>query len=330
MKAAWYEHIGPAAEVIRVGEMDKPEPAAGEVLVRVHASGVNPSDVKARAGTRGGRSGMAFARVIPHSDGAGIIEAVGAGVDTARIGERVWLWNGQWQRPFGTAAEYIALPAVQAASLPPGVSFEVGAALGIPAMTAAHCVLGDGPVAGQAVLISSGSGNVGRLMVQMARQSGARVIATARGDAERARVEAAGAHTTVDFTAPQLAQDILAANGGKLIDRIIEVEFGVNVETLAEVIKPRGHLVTYGSAIKQRPELPFYPLMFKGVKLEFVVVYLLNAGERQAAVAQINDLLARQALEVPIHARFPLEQCAAAHQCVEKPGRAGAVIVQVA
>lgn len=155
MRAAYYEANGAARDVLVVGDMDRPEPAAGEVRVRLATSGVNPSDVKSRAGSN---RKMAYPRVVPHSDGAGTIEAVGAGVDPGRIGERVWIWNGQWRRPFGTAAEFIALPAIQAAHLPDGTSFEAGACLGIPALTARHAVSIDGPVAGQSILVSGGAG----------------------------------------------------------------------------------------------------------------------------------------------------------------------------
>nr|MCU0946075.1 NADPH:quinone reductase [Rubritepida sp.] len=175
MKAVWYERTGPAREVLVYGEMPTPNPRPGEVLVRLAASGVNPSDWKARGGSRP----MIAPRVIPHSDGAGVIEAAGPGVDPARIGQRVWIWNGQWKRPFGTAAQYIALPATQAVPLPAGTSFEAGACLGIPALTALHAVRTDGGVAGQSVLVAGGAGAVGHYAIQFARLLGARqVIAT--------------------------------------------------------------------------------------------------------------------------------------------------------
>lgn len=195
MKAAFYDRNGPADDVLQVGEMPKPIPAAGEVLVRVHASGVNPSDVKSRAGLR---AKMAYPRVVPQSDGAGVIEAVGAGIDPARVGERVWIWNGQWQRPLGTAAEYIALPGLQASHLPDNTPFEAGACLGIPAMTAHRCVFADGPVAGQKILVTGGAGAVGHYAVQLARWGGAQVIATASGPEKAAHAKAAGADRVVN------------------------------------------------------------------------------------------------------------------------------------
>lgn len=329
MKAVWYEKTGPAKDVLIYGTMEKISPQEGEVLVRLHASGVNPSDVKARAGIRAGGSGMPYPRIIPHSDGAGIIEAVGPGVSDSKIGKRVWVWNGQWGRPYGTAAEYIILPFKQVVALPENVSFETGASLGIPAVTAAHCVYSNGDVTGKTVLISGGAGTVGRLMVQFARIGGAHVIATAMNEADMARALKAGAHKVLNFTSPTLANDILQANNGKPVDRIVEVEFGVNAEVNAAVIKNRGNIVTYGSALALKPELPFYTLMFKGVTVEFVLVYLLSEQEHDAAAKRVNDALTANKLDIPIHATFPIERCWEAHESVEKGGRVGSVIVTI-
>src|SRR5665213_758529 len=173
MRAAYYESVGPASDVMRVGDRPTPQPQAGEVRIHVHASGVNPSDVKARAGARGG---LAYPYVIPHSDGAGVIDSIGSGVDPARIGERVWTWNAAWKRPFGTCAEYVCLPTEQAVVLPRNIDFDAGACLGIPAMTACHAALGDGSLAGKSVLVTGGAGAVGHYAIQFAKWSGARVI----------------------------------------------------------------------------------------------------------------------------------------------------------
>lgn len=329
MKATWYEKTGSATDVLVVGDMARAEPGPGEVLVRVRASGVNPSDVKARAGTRAGGSGIPFPRIVPHSDGAGEIEACGAGVDRARIGQRVWLWNGQWQRPFGTCAEYIALPANQAVPLPKNVDDATGASLGIPALTAAHLVRSDGPVSGQTLLVSGGAGTVGLLAVQLARWGGSHVIATARPGVDSERVRAAGAHHVVDYASEGLEARVLEANNGRPLDRIIEVEFGLNVDADAGIIKPRGRIVTFGSALRPRPELPYYPLMFKGVRLEFVLIYLLDEQERAYAISHVNQALEAGALNVPVHARFGLADVAKAHQAVEGGRRTGAVVVEI-
>jgi len=272
---------------------------------------------------------MPFPMVIPHSDGAGIIEAVGTDVDPARVGERAWLWNARWQRPSGTAAEFVALPSAQAVALPDGVPFDVGASLGIPALTACHCVLGDGPVEGRSVLVSGGAGTVGRLAVQLARTAGARVIATAHGDDAMERARSAGADAVLDYRDGDLLARILDANRGRPIDRVVEVEFGANVETIASTIREGGRIAAYGSARDLRPALPFYPLMFKAVNLEFVLVYILDEERRQRAIDCVNAELAAGRLDVPVQARFPLEDCAAAHEAVEAGGRAGAVVVEI-
>ncbi len=329
MHAAWYEQTGPAADVLQVGDLPAPTPGPGEVLVRVLASGVNPSDVKARAGTRGGASAMPYARIVPHSDGAGVIEAVGDGVPPERIGERVWLWNGQWQRAFGTAAELIALPAAQAVSMPESVDALTGASLGIPGLTAAHGVFADGTVAGQSLLIHGGAGTVGYLMVQLARAGGAHVITTVGSEADAVRARAAGAAVALRYDSPSLAEDIRAANHGQPIDRIIDVEFGMNVDVNAEVMRAHGTIVTYGSARMLRPELPFYPLLFKAARLTFALVYLLDDTQRARAIDHLHHALTTGGLRVPVHARYPLDDIAGAHVAVEAGRRQGAVLVEL-
>jgi NADPH2:quinone reductase len=297
--------------------------------VRLHASGVNPSDVKARAGGRPGIAKPPFPKIIPHSDGAGVIEAVGQGISADRIGERVWIWNGQWQRPFGTAAEYIALPAEQAVSLPDETSFAEGAVLGIPGLTACHCVLGDGDVAGKNILVSGGAGTVGRLAVQIAAASGARVFSTARGAHGVESARTAGAERVFDYTSSDLPEQILEATGGVAMDRIIEVEFGSNVETNTKIISDRGTIVAYGSAADRTPTIPFYPLLFKGVSIELVLVYILSPIERNVAVARLRNLLEHQELDVRIDSMVPLKDCASAHELVELGGRSGAVVLTI-
>lgn len=328
MQAAFYTAMGPAAEVLQIGDQATPKPGPGELLVRLHASGVNPSDVKARAGLRVGSSGMPFPTIVPHSDGAGIVSAVGEGVNSNKIGRRVWLCNGQWQRASGTAAQYIAIDKSLVFDLPEHSCFAEGAALGIPALTAAHCVIADGPVEDQTVLIHGGAGTVGHLAVQLAVAAGAKVIATASANKAQKLLDA-GASTALDYRSPTLAADILAANDGQAVDRIIDVEFGMNADVDAEVIKTRGTVAAYGSAQNIRPELPFYGFMFKGVKLDMVLVYSLSTSERKAAAELVNDALIGKQLQVPIHARYPLRDCADAHLAVEAGDRQGAVIVEI-
>lgn len=325
MRAITYDRFGEASEVLTLTDLPMPAPAAGEVLIRLKTSGVNPSDIRARAGGRPGVTKPPFPKIIPHSDGAGVVEAVGEGVDVARIGKRVWVWNGQWQRAFGTAAEFISLPAGQAVDLPDHVSFEEGAILGIPGLTAVHAVLGGGPVAGKTVLISGGAGTVGRIAVQVAKASGARVLTTAR-PAAHADLKALGAEV-FDYSAPDLADQILAVTGGTLVDRIVEVEFGKNADTNAQVIAERGAIAAFGSALDMTPVMPFYPLMFKAVNIDLVLVYLLGAAERAAAIESLTDLLNRNALDLRIADVMPLEDCARAHDLISSGQRTGSVVL---
>ncbi|WP_135503829.1 NADPH:quinone reductase [Roseovarius aestuariivivens] len=327
MKAVWYERFGTPADVLTHGEMDTPAPGPGEVLVRLSHSGANPSDAKARAGARPGVTKPAFPRIIPHSDGAGVIEAVGDGVDPSREGTPVWIWNGQWQRAFGTAAEYIALPAAQAVPLPDGVTPEVGATLGIPGLTAAQTVLGGGPVEGQTLLISGGAGAVGHMAVQLAKWAGATVLATASaGDADY--VGDAGADHVFDYADPDLAAQIMDASGG--IDRAVEVEFGTNAALLAEVMTPLGTIAAYGSGKDMTPEFPFGPFLFKALKIDISLIYILPAPARRVAIDALHRALADGALRPSIHATLPLSDCARAHDMVMTPGRHGAVLLDCA
>lgn len=326
MQAITYDRFGAARDVLTLSDIPSPAPAAGEVRVALLFSGVNPSDVKSRAGTRPGVTKPAFPLIVPHSDGAGEIVAVGDGVDRARIGQRVWIWNGQWQRSHGTAAQEITLPATQAVPLPDGISFETGATLGIPGLTASHAVFGGGDIAGQTLLIQGGGGSVGYLAVQLARWGGAKVIATCSAR-DRDRVADAGADTVLEYRAPDLAAEVLAANDGAPVDCVVEVEFGRNIAVDAEVIAPNGRLAAYGSAAEMSPTLPFGPLLFKAATIDILLIYLLPAAERSHAIEKLHTALGAGALESPIDAVFPLAETAAAHEAVEAAGRAGASLI---
>ncbi|MEB8385772.1 NADPH:quinone reductase [Rhodobacteraceae bacterium KMM 6894] len=327
MRAILYDRFGPAADVLHLGEVDLHAPATGEVCVALEWSGVNPSDAKARAGSRPGVTKPPFAQVIPHSDGAGVIESVGPGVDPARVGQRVWIWNGQWQRAYGTAASHICLPDAQAVALPEGISTQVGATLGIPGLTAAQTVFGGGDVSGQTLLISGGAGAVGHNAVQLAKWGGATVIATcSKGAMER--VQAAGADHVLDYAAPDLAAQILSiSNGG--VDRAVEVEFGVNAALLGEVMRPCGVIAAYGSGKDMTPTLPFGPYLFKALTLQITLIYILPEAQRSAAIQRLHGALTAGALTPEIHATYDLAQCAAAQDAVMTPGRSGAVLLKI-
>lgn len=326
MRAVWYETTGPAAQMLRLGEMETPEPGPGEVRVRLYASGVNPSDVKSRDGLRGP---IAFPRVIPHSDGAGEIDAVGEGVSPARIGQRVWVWNAAWRRPFGTCAEQVCLPEVQAVSLPQGTSFEAGACLGIPASTACHAVFADGDVTGQTVLVTGGAGAVGHYAIQLARWGGAKVIATVSGAEKAKAAQAAGAHAVVNYREGDVAAAILAANHGKPVDRVVEVEFGGNLPVTSAVIGEGGVIAAYGSMADAEPKLPFYPLMFRNVTLRMLIVYLLSSPERARMLARLTAALEEGALSHAIAATFDLADSAKAHEAVESGKLIGNAVITI-
>ncbi|WJY21682.1 NADPH:quinone reductase [Fontisubflavum oceani] len=325
MKAIWYDGFGPAKDVLTFGEMADPEPGPGEVLVRVKASGINPSDVKLRGGARPGAV-MAYPRVVPHSDGAGIIESVGADVDPGRVGERVWLWNAQWQRAFGTAAELVALPDTQAVPLPDGTSFAEGACFGIPAMTAWMAVCGDGPVEGQTILVTGGAGTVGRYACQMAALAGARVITTV-SSAEK------GAHSTaetwINYRTDDVAGAVMDLTYGLGVDRIVEVDFAANQATSLALVKPGGVIASYASASEQMPRLEFYPFMFKNVKLHMLICYQMALADHRRGEAQLTDWLEAGALSHAVVPGGRLADCAAAHELVEAGQKLGTVVVDI-
>ncbi len=330
MRAVWYEGFGPAEEVLVAGEMADPQPGPGEVLVRLGASGVNPSDVKLRAGARPGAT-MAYPRIVPHSDGAGVVEAVGEGVPEERIGRRVWLWNGQWRRPLGTAAELIALPAAHTAPLPDGTSNAEGACLGIPAMTAWTTLFADGPIAGRSVLITGGAGSVGRYAVQMARIGGAAQVFVTVSGPEKAAHSTSHDHApdaVIDYTREDVAERVLSMTNGRGVDRIVEVEFGGNLPATERMIAEGGTIAAYASMGAPAPSLPFYPLMFKNVTLRLVLVYLLDPATRARGAAELTGWLSDGRLSHAVGAEFPLSETAAAHRAVETGRTLGTVVVR--
>ncbi|MBF9046269.1 zinc-binding dehydrogenase [Rhodobacterales bacterium LSUCC0031] len=325
MQAVWYEGFGAARDVLILGEMGGVEPGPGEVLVALKASGVNPSDVKLRAGARVGAK-MVFPRVVPHSDGAGVIQAVGEGVASSRIGERVWVWNAGWQRAFGTAASHVTLPAAQAVRLPDGTSFSEGACFGIPAMTAWYAVMGDGPVAGQTILVTGGAGTVGRYAVQMARLGGARVITTV---SSAAKARHSTAEEWVNYREADVAHAVLEMTGGAGVDRIVDVDFGANQAANLALIKPGGTIAAYASAAEMAPRLEFYPFMFKNVRLHMLIVYQLAGALRRAGEAQLTAWLEAGALSHAVMPGGSLADCAAAHDLVASGDKLGTVVLDI-
>lgn len=330
MLAATYERTGPAADVLTLGQTATPVASAGEVLVRVHASGINPADVKRRAGWRG--AGMDHPLIIPHTDGAGQIVAVGAGVDAARVGERVWMWNAQGSygepgRAFGTAAEFIAIDSLQAVRLSDRLDYAEGANLGVPAMTAHRALFADGPVTGQTIFVNGAAGAVGHFAVQMAVAGGARVIGTVSTAAGAALVTRAGAFATIDRNSEDVAARILALTGGDGVDRIVEVDFGANLALDAAVLKRNGTVAAYSSSSNTTPVLPYYAFAIKGANLRFIQSFFLPPAERLAGEKMIAELADAGRLTVAIGARLPLQDIVKAHEAVERGGLGSMVLM---
>ncbi|MCC3471021.1 MAG: NADPH:quinone reductase [Microcoleus sp. PH2017_29_MFU_D_A] len=315
MKAAYYEQLGNAKDVLKIGEIDVPELGANDVLVKVRASGINPSDVKQRSGW-GGLT-MRHPRVIPHNDGAGIIEAAGEGVPQSRIGERVWIYEATLPRQFGTAAEYVVVPSEQAVFLPENTDFAAGACLGVPAMTAHHCVFKDGAVTGKIVLVAGGAGAVGNYAIQLAKWGGATVISTV-SSAEKAEIaKTAGADYIVNYKAEDVVARIKEIAGGKGVDRIIEVDFAGNLEINLKAIARNGTIATYASDSNATPQIPVYSLIYKNLTVHYVLVYAMDKAAHQQAAADITTCLKAGVLRHVIAGRFGLDEIAAAHELQE-------------
>ena len=327
MRAAWFEEFGTAQDVLQVGERDTPIAGPGEVLVRMATSGVNPSDVKKRAGSFPDLLDNGF--VIPNSDGAGVIEAVGDGVAASRIGERVWIYQAQYARRFGTAAEYVAIDAARAPQLPDAASFGVGACLGIPAMTAHRCVFADGDVKGQTVLVTGGAGRVGHYAVQWASQAGATVIATASNNDDKAVCEAAGATHVVNHRADDVVGSIMEATNGSPVDRIVDVEFGGNLSTSIEVLRIGGTIASYASTQVPEPKLPFFKMMYKDVTVRMVIVYAMPEAAKDHAVADIEKALSAGSLQHRIAHTMPLVEIARSNEIIEQGTARGAVVLTI-
>lgn len=324
MRAAWYDRQGPAHEVLHVGAMPEPQPAAGEVRVRVRYSGINPGDVKKRQGVEGAL--MPYPRVIPHSDGSGVIDAVGAGVDPARIGRRVWMHGAQSYRASGTAAECTVVPSARVVDLPDEVSDEVGACLGIPGITAHRAVFGDGPVHGTVVLVHGVRGGVESLAAQLARWGGATVVGTVRHGDEVVTVadRVADAVVALDGPDPVAAVRAVAPAG---VDRIIEVSFSDNVDLDAAVVR-NGAVVAAYSTRAERPDLPFWPMLFDNVTIRLLGSDDFPPDAKAEAAADLTAAAASGALSVRIGEVLPLTEIAAAHDLVSS-GADGRVLLSI-
>jgi NADPH:quinone reductase len=325
MRAAYYDENGPARDVLKLGEVDTPRPGPGEVRVKLAASGVNPSDVKARIGST---RKIAFPRVIPHSDGAGVIDMVGDGVPTTRVGERVWTWNAQWLRAFGTCAEYATLPSGMAVRLPDKTSFEAGACLGIPAMTAYHAVAVAEAKPGRTLLVSGGAGAVGHYAIQFAKMAGATVITTISSPEKAKLAKTAGADHVIDYKRENAGERIMALTGKKGVDAVIELDITANAKLMPQVLRPRGTIVVYGTGAAEA-EVPLFFFLRNAIALKFIYVYELTPAERESALGAISHALEAGTLSNNVAATFPLAEIVAAHEAVEQGKVLGNVVVTI-
>ncbi len=320
MRAALYDRHGTAREVLRVEEIERPEPGPGEVRVRIEASGVNPTDWKSRGG---GTPRPIDGFQIPHHDGAGVIDAVGEGVEASRNGQRVWLWLAAASRRWGTAAQWSVIPEGQAVPLPDGASAELGASLGVPAMTAHRCLFADGPIGGKNVLVAGGAGAVGHYAIELAKRAGARVVTTVSGPRKAELAAKAGADLVVNYKDADAADQIRSF--ADRIDRVIELALGANLRLDLAVTGPHAQIVSYAAEAAD-PVLPVRACMTANVTLRFVLLYGVPRAALDQAASDITAALAAGALtELPV-TRFALDDIAAAHEAVEA-GAVGKVLV---
>lgn len=325
MKAVWYERTGPAREVLEFGEVPTPAPGRGQVLIRIHASGVNPSD----AGMRAGPAPMAYPRIIPNSDGAGVVEAVGPETPGDWVGRRVWFYNGQRNgRAFGSAAEYIELDADLVTPLPEGVSFAEGATLGIPCMTAHRSLFVAGPVQGRTVLVTGGAGAVGCYAVQLAKWAGARVVATASSKAKAARAREAGADLVVNYRTEDVPAAVRNFTGGAGADHVVDVDLGGNLPVTLACVKGNGSIAFYATRGEPRPLVPAGDLMRLNLNIHGVYLPVSPHAARQRAQADIRQWISTGRRLLPVAGRHALRDCAAAHEQVESGTKAGTVVVE--
>jgi NADPH2:quinone reductase len=324
MHAAFYVKQGPAREVLQFGEQPTPEPGPGEVRVRLRTSGVNPSDWK----SRGGRGApMAWPLIIPHSDGAGDIDKVGPGVPD-RTGERVWIWNGQWRRPRGTAAEYAVLPSAQAVPLPSHISYAEGACLGIPALTALQAVRLAKLDPASTVLVMGGAGAVGHYAIQFAKMRGARVIATVSGPEKAAHARKAGAEEIINYRTENLGERIAALTGNRGLDAVIELDLATNGKAYPTILRPHATAVVYGMAANE-VVLPAIWLMRNSITLRLFLVYDLSAADREACLTELGVLLQGNRLIHAVARRLPLRDIATAHELSERGEVIGNIVLEI-
>lgn len=333
MKAAWYERNGSARDVLQVGELDKPKLEPGKVLVRVSVTSVNPSDTKRRARWP---LPSGVIRQIPHQDGAGVIEEVGEGVPNSRVGQRVWIYEALVSGKAGCAAEYVVVPSENAIELPDNVTFERGACLGVPALTAHRCVFADGPVRGKTLLVTGGAGAVGVHAIQFAKAAGATVFTTVSRMEQAIVARDAGADLVINRHEEDVVarvQEAVDAPGApaldRIVDRVIDVAFGETLASTMKLLKPNGVIATYASDAQPEPAIPFWPLLFLDATIRFVNVYGMSREAHESAIQSTTIGLQEGWLKTTIASRFSLEQIVAAHEASESGKTIGKIIVLI-
>jgi len=328
LRAAWYDRQGPAREVLELGELPAPAPGEGEVRIAVCSSGINPGDVKKRSDAFG--VGMSFPRVIPHSDGSGVIDAVGAGVTSCSEGDRVWCFGAQSYRPFGTAAEYTVVPTANVAPLPESSSYDAGACLGIPGLTAFQAVHVAGPVADRTVLVQGGAGAVGSCAVSIARHAGARVLATVRREEDRQRALDSGAHDVLQTRGLDHGElvRLVAEAAPDGVDHIVEVAFHANVDLDHQLLGQRGSIAAYATG-NPAPPLPFWPMVFKNLRLYFIGSDDFDVRGKRAAADALTEMLQEGWNPHPVAERLPLPEIARTHELVESGRARGRVLLDL-
>ena len=295
--------------------------------MRLRTSGINPSDVKRRSGWLG--NGADVSLVIPHADGAGVIESVGDGVPEELVGQRVWVYCPSKDTNRGTAAQYIAVPHTQARPLPDAISFDKGACLGVPLFTACNAVLRDGTVQGQSILVAGGAGAVGSYALQLAKLGGANVITTVSNNEKAGRTKNLGADHTINYIEDDVAQCVMDITNGEGVDRIIEVDFGANVSVDASIIKPGGVIAAYSSTRVPEPIFPYYRFASKGVSIRLVQAFILPNEIKENLFQRIDGYLERDELQHFVGAQFKLDEIVAAHEAMESGKVIGNIVVEI-
>jgi len=325
MRAAFYMKQGPAREVLQVGEQPTPEPGPGEVRVHLRTSGANPSDWKSRSGRT---APMSAPLIIPHSDGAGDIDRVGAGV-ADRVGERAWIWNGQWRRSHGTAAEYIVLPSVQAVPLPANIGYAEGACFGIPALTALQAVRLAELSPASTVMIVGGAGSVGHYAIQFAKMRGARIITSVSGPEKAAHARQAGADEVINYRTENVSQRVKTLTDGRGVDALIELDLSTNGKDYPNILRPHATVVVYGMSANEAT-LPALWLMRNSITLRLFLVYDLSAADREACLTELGALLQSNRLIHTVGRRLPLGEIALAHELSERGEVVGNIVLDIA